>query len=104
MHICAAGRYGLIRQGRSVSIETVRVKKSKMKMLMRSIGTFVAAAAINAVTYIGGGNTAQQRKRWWLDCDKSRRALAALDDDQLSNLSIIGRQLRREARQARNRS
>jgi uncharacterized protein YjiS (DUF1127 family) len=40
-------------------------------------------------------------KRWWRGDDKNRRALAELDDDQLSNLSDIGRQIRREARRAR---
>jgi uncharacterized protein YjiS (DUF1127 family) len=33
--------------------------------------------------------------------DKNRRALAELEDDQLSNLSDIGRQVRREARRER---
>ena len=65
---------------------------------------FVAASATNAVKYIGGGSRASKLRRWWLDRDKSRRALAALNDDQLSNLSDIGRQIRREARRARNRS
>jgi uncharacterized protein YjiS (DUF1127 family) len=40
-------------------------------------------------------------KRWWLGGDKNRRALAALDDDQLCNLSEIGLQVRREARRER---
>jgi uncharacterized protein YjiS (DUF1127 family) len=75
-----------------------------IKTFMRSISAFVAASATNAVKYIGGGGRTSKLRRWWLDRDKSRRALAALDDDQLSNLSDIGRQIRREARQARNSS
>jgi hypothetical protein len=35
----------------------------------------------------------------WLGRDKSYRALAELDDDQLVNLSDLGRQIRREAQQ-----
>ena len=42
--------------------------------------------------------------RWWPGRDKSRRALAELDDSQLGNLSEIGRQVRRQARQASNRA
>lgn len=40
--------------------------------------------------------------RWWPGRDKSRRALAELDDSQLSNLSELGRHVRREVRRARN--
>jgi uncharacterized protein YjiS (DUF1127 family) len=39
---------------------------------------------------------------WWSGRDKSYRALAKLDDSQISNLSDIGRQLRKEARYARS--
>ena len=70
-----------------MSTEPVQVRKPKMKMFMRSIGAFVAVSEL---------------RRWWLHRDKSRRALAALDDGQLCNLSDIGRQLRREARRAKN--
>jgi uncharacterized protein YjiS (DUF1127 family) len=35
---------------------------------------------------------------WWTSRDLNCRALAELEDDQLPNLSDIGRQLRREAR------
>lgn len=45
-----------------------------------------------------------ESSRWWPGRDKSRRALAELDDSQLSNLSEIGRQVRREVRQASNRA
>ena len=38
-------------------------------------------------------------KAWPSIGDKNRRALAALDDDQLHNLSELGRQVRRDARQ-----
>jgi hypothetical protein len=71
---------------------------------MRSVGAIVAASATNAVGCIGGSSRASKLGRWWLDRDKSRRALAALDDDKLSNLSDLGRQIRREARQARERN
>jgi uncharacterized protein YjiS (DUF1127 family) len=37
-------------------------------------------------------------RRWWKNRDASRRALAEIEDNQLPNLSDIGRQLRREAR------
>ncbi len=37
-------------------------------------------------------------KRWRSGEDKNRRALAELDDDELSNLSELGLQVRREAR------
>jgi uncharacterized protein YjiS (DUF1127 family) len=40
--------------------------------------------------------------RWWRG-ENGLRALAELDDDQLSNLSETGQQLRREARRARAR-
>lgn len=40
-------------------------------------------------------------KRWRKGADRSRRALAALDDDQLSNLSEIGREIRREEQRAK---
>jgi uncharacterized protein YjiS (DUF1127 family) len=46
-------------------------------------------------------DTASEVRRWWPGADKNRRALAELNDDQLSNLSDIGRQIRREARRAR---
>jgi uncharacterized protein YjiS (DUF1127 family) len=86
-----------------VSIETVQVKKPKMKMFMRSIGAFVAVLAAHAATNIGGGSRTSRLGRWRPDRDKSRRALAALDDGQLCNLSDIGRQIRREARRAKYR-
>jgi putative MATE family efflux protein len=41
--------------------------------------------------------SAPKLRRWWLDRDKSRRALAALDNDQLCELSDVGREIRREA-------
>jgi hypothetical protein len=37
-------------------------------------------------------------KRWRSGEDKNRRALAELDEDELSNLSELGLQVRREAR------
>jgi uncharacterized protein YjiS (DUF1127 family) len=73
-----------------------------MKMFMRSIGTFVAVSATHAATNVGGGGRTSKLRRWWLHRDKSRRALAALDDGQLCNLSDIGRQIRREALSARD--
>lgn len=39
----------------------------------------------------------RENRRWWQGRDKSRQALAALDDSQLSNLSDFGRQMRRQA-------
>jgi uncharacterized protein YjiS (DUF1127 family) len=42
-------------------------------------------------------------RRWWTNRDASRRALAELDDDQLSNLSDIGRRIRRQAQHVRQR-
>jgi Na+-driven multidrug efflux pump len=50
-----------------------------------------------ATTNIGGERSASKLRRWWLDCDNSRIALAGLGDDQLCNLSDRGRQMRREA-------
>jgi uncharacterized protein YjiS (DUF1127 family) len=44
---------------------------------------------------------ASEVKRRWPGTDNNRRALAELDDDQLSNLSDIGRSVRREARRER---
>jgi putative MATE family efflux protein len=54
-------------------------------------------SAANATTNIGGASRASKLRRWWLGRDKSRSALAALDDDQLCNLSDIGRQIRHQA-------
>jgi len=45
----------------------------------------------------GSGAIAKLR-RWWLQRDRTRRALAALDADQLGNLSETGQQSWREAR------
>ena len=42
-------------------------------------------------------------KRWRLGEDKNRRALAELDEDELSNLSDLGLKVRREARRGRRR-
>ena len=39
-----------------------------------------------------------QMSRWWTSRDRNRRALAALGDDELGNLSDLGRQVRRDAR------
>jgi hypothetical protein len=39
--------------------------------------------------------------RRWMDRDESRRALARVDHDHLSELSEIGRQVRREERRRR---
>ena len=44
------------------------------------------------------GGTISNIRRWWPGRDLNRQALAELDDDQLSNLSDLGRQVRREAR------
>jgi uncharacterized protein YjiS (DUF1127 family) len=47
------------------------------------------------------GGTLPKARRWWsLGRDVNRRALAELDDSQLSNLSDAGLQVRREARRA----
>jgi uncharacterized protein YjiS (DUF1127 family) len=59
------------------------------KVHTRSIGALIATAA--------------NLRRWWSERDKSRRALASLDDDEISNLSDIGRQVRREARRGKNK-
>src|SRR5437867_2372923 len=42
-------------------------------------------------------NWAAGRHRW-TDRDRSRRAIVQLDDDRLSDLSEVGRQIRREIR------
>jgi hypothetical protein len=75
-------------------------------------GGFCAYAALTAAAALKvaepgsaayGTTTAGDRRRvstfwrWSLDSTKSRRALAALDDDQLHNLSDCGRRIRREA-------
>jgi hypothetical protein len=64
------------------------------------------SSATYATTNIGVGSSASKLRRWWLGRDKSRIALATLDDDQLCNLSNIGRQIRhetqREAWRAKN--
>ena len=44
------------------------------------------------------GSTISDIRRWWPGRDLNRQALAALDDDRLSDLSDLGRQVRREAR------
>ena len=36
--------------------------------------------------------------RWWRERNRGRRAVAQVDDDQLSDLSELGRQVRREER------
>ena len=38
------------------------------------------------------------RKSWWTDLDQSRRAIAQLDDDRVSDLSELGRKIRRDIR------
>ena len=38
---------------------------------------------------------------WWRNRDKSRRALAKLEDSEIGNLSELGRKLRLEERRAR---
>jgi uncharacterized protein YjiS (DUF1127 family) len=68
---------------------------------LRSCGALVTASVRIAATFVGGGS--RELARWWLGGDKSRHALAELDDDELSNLSDIGRQIRREERRARKR-
>jgi uncharacterized protein YjiS (DUF1127 family) len=74
------------------------MNKPKMKTFIRSIGAFVTASAAFATIYIGKGSGSSKLARWWRNRDKSRHALAALDDDQLSHLSDIGRQIRRDER------
>ena len=63
----------------------------------------LSAAGVPALAYHSGLDPevrASRLGRWWRDRNESRRALAALDDDELSNLSEPGLQLRREARRA----
>ena len=56
-----------------------------------------AGCALAAIYWLDlGGGRASRLRRWWLDRDKNRNALAALDDDQLCDLSEIGRQIRRD--------
>jgi len=89
-----------------VSIDIVQVTKPTMKItaFMRSLGAVVAASAAFVATSIGGGGGLSKLGRRRPGRDKSRRALAALDDDQLGNLRDIGRRIRREERQARSGS
>lgn len=61
--------------------------------IMRTIWTAIAASASRAAALM----------RWRRRPDQSRRALAALEDDQLHNLSERGRQIRREERRAQGR-
>jgi uncharacterized protein YjiS (DUF1127 family) len=49
------------------------------------------------------GGTISNIRRWWAGRDLNRQALAELDDDQLSDLSDLGRQVRREARREARR-
>lgn len=85
---------------------------SPSRFLVAIAGGFCAYAALTAAVVLKGKKpdstmhgttTACGRKRpsalwrWSLDGTKSRRALAALDDDQLHNLSDCGRRIRREA-------
>jgi uncharacterized protein YjiS (DUF1127 family) len=70
------------------------------RSVVKPIGAFVAVSAILAQIYTGACSVVSTLRRWWLNRDESRRALAALDDDQLCNLSDLGRQIRREERQA----
>src|ERR1051326_5596868 len=73
-------------------------------MRARSSASFPPAVRVLVgffLTMAESGKLAKLR-RWWLDRDKSRRALAALDDEEVGNLSEIGRQIRREARRARD--
>jgi uncharacterized protein YjiS (DUF1127 family) len=46
----------------------------------------------------GVSDRPSQMSRWWTRHDRNSRALAALGDDELSSLSDLGRQVRREAR------
>lgn len=75
-----------------------------IKTSMRSIGAFVSASAKFAMTAIGEACGASRPARWCSERDKNRRALAELDDDEVSSLSDMGRQVRSEARRPRQES
>jgi uncharacterized protein YjiS (DUF1127 family) len=70
---------------------------------MRSITTAVTALAAFVGSLIWRG-VVPTLKNWWRDRDKSRRALAALDHDQLADLSEIGRRMWSEGRRTGQRS
>jgi len=72
-----------------------------MNALMRPYGVAAAASALLAVMRVWSVGLSTVRRRW-LDPDKSRRALAAVDDNQISDLSEIGRRIRREERRTRH--
>ena len=64
---------------------------------------FPPPRAANAAPPMGAGaarsnGLASRIRRWRLGEDKNRRALSELDDEELSNLSELGLQIRREAR------
>ena len=78
-----------------------RSVKNPLHHSRQTLLAFTRSFGAVLTTLIGSGTMAF--KRWWSGSDNSRRSLAALDDDQLSNLSEIGRQIRREERRARSR-
>jgi hypothetical protein len=61
----------------------------------------MAASGIVA-KFIRRRRDASKLRLWWSARDKSWHALAELDDEDISNLSEIGRQRRREAQQSRS--
>jgi hypothetical protein len=75
----------------------------EIKAFMQSIGAFVVASVRFAMTFNDGDSGVSKLRHRWRGRDKNRHALAAVGDDQLSDLSDIGRQIRREERRARNR-
>lgn len=79
------------------ALAVVRISRPphlKMRMLTGWIGTFVIGSVRFPATCVS------RLRRWWLNRDGNRRALAALGDDNLSNLSEIGQRIRREEQQA----
>jgi hypothetical protein len=88
-------------QGHSVPSERVDASTPDIKAVLRAIGLLLAASARFARRHCGRDGGMSALRRWPYHREKSRRALAALGDDQISNLSEIGRRIRTEERRAR---
>jgi hypothetical protein len=60
------------------------------------MGARIVTSATSFAAYVGRGTSAVEH--WRASRDKNRCSLAALDDSHLSDLSDVGRRIRREQR------
>jgi hypothetical protein len=80
--------------------EKFRTDQMRARPVPESIARLITGSVRIVPKAVGVGRL--RFKRWWTDRDKARRTLAALDDEELSNLSEVGLRIRREARQKRS--